>query len=130
MWILADRLNSPRGWGGMKAPDQSATRRLDTNGRDPGKQTDHSPMGWGGMIAPDQSATRKRESSIILGGGANQDLLGSPAIDMAITTPKRKLSGDSDIEMPRRRKVSLNEYSMTASPSLRPDNKLKHLPPT
>ena len=122
--------HSPMGWGGMNAPDQSATRRLDTNERDPGKQTDHSPMGWGGMIAPDQSATRKRESSIVRGRGANQDILESPATAMVITTPKRKLSGDNDIGMPRRRRVSLNEYSTTASPSLRPDSKFKLLPPT
>ena len=122
--------HSPMGWGGMNAPDQSATRRLDTNERDPGKQTDHSPMGWGGMIAPDQSATKKRESSIVLGRGANQDILESPATAMVITTPKRKLSGDNDIGMPRRRRVSLNEYSTTASPSLRPDSKFKLLPPT
>ena len=92
---------------------------------DPGPQIGHSLMGWGGMKAPDQPATRDRESSIILGENANQEVLKGPALDSSITTPKRKQPDKSDGEtMTRKRRVSLNEYLLTASPSLRHSSNL------
>ena len=115
--------HSPMGWGGMNAPGQTVASNEEVV---PGEQSGYSPLGWGGMNAPNQTATGNRVSSLILGKDADQEIMNSPAIASRMATPKRKQLDSTTIN--RRRRISLSEYIVDASPKLRPDRDSQHPP--